>query len=166
MECPVCKKEMVEDNLAGVKVDVCKNGCKGMWFDWLELSKLDEENEGFGDALEKALNHPRANDENRERIKCPKCGTLMHMHKYQSSTKVNVDECYACGGFFLDSGELKAARDTHMSEQEEKEYTQDLLDDIPVYQEAKKDQEKDKTRSDAIRNYTRFLRLSYYMSGK
>lgn len=166
MKCSVCKKEMVEEDFGGVKVDVCKNGCKGIWFDWFELSKLDEKNEGFGDALKEALDYPRVNDENRQKINCPQCGLPMHTHKYQSSKEVNVDECYACGGFFLDSGEMRAIRDTFMSEQEEKEYLQKLLDDIPSYQQTKLDLRRKKVRTDALRKYTRFLRLSYYMTGK
>ena len=166
MNCPVCQKEMVEEDFGGVKVDVCKNGCKGIWFDWLEIGKLDENNEGFGNALEEALNYPRVNDENRGKITCPKCSIPMHIHKYQSSKELNVDECYSCAGFFLDSGELKGIRDTFMSELEEAEYMQKLLEEIPVYQETKKDLEKEKMRAEAIRNYTRFLRLSYYITGK
>ena len=34
MNCPICKKEMVEEDFGGVVIDVCKNGCKGIWFDW------------------------------------------------------------------------------------------------------------------------------------
>lgn len=166
MDCPVCGKDLVDKVFGNVKVDVCENGCKGIWFDWLELSKLDERNEGLGEALKQALNYPRLNEANRGRINCPKCGTPMHAHKYQSSKEVNVDECYVCGGFFLDSGELTVIRDTFMSEDEENTYAQKLLDEMPAYQEAKVNLEKNKQRKEAIRRYTRFLRLSYYTSGK
>lgn len=166
MQCPVCQKEMVEKDFGGVKVDVCKNGCKGIWFDWMELTKLDEKNEGASNALKEALHYPRINDENRGKIKCPKCGIPMHIHQYISSKEVNVDECYACGGFFLDSGELKEIRDTFMSEQEEKKYLQKLLNDIPRYQQAVVDQEKERTRAEALRRYTRFLRFRYYATGE
>lgn len=166
MNCPVCHREMMEKDFGGVKVGVCSNGCKGIWFDWLELSKLDEKNEGLGNALKEALDYPRVNDGNRVQIKCPKCGIPMHAHKYQSSKEVNVDECYACGGFFLDSGELTVIRDTFMSEQEEAEYAQKLLDEMPDFREAKRELAKDKQRAEAIRRYTRFLRLSYYMTGR
>ena len=68
--------------------------------------------------------------------------------------------------FFHDSGEIKVIRDTFMSEQEEEKYNQSLLSDIPSYQQAKKDLEKEKVRAQAIRNYTRFIRLSYYITGR
>ncbi|MFC1538856.1 zf-TFIIB domain-containing protein [Candidatus Latescibacterota bacterium] len=166
MICPVCVNEMIEENFGGVAVDVCKNGCRGIWFDWAEIVKLDERNEGFGKALEEALKYPQTNEENRGNILCPKCGIPMHIHKYKSSKEINVDECYVCGGFFLDSGELQVIRDTFMSEEEEEQYNKSLLNDMPEYQEAQKDLEKQKMRADAIRKYTRFIRLSYYMTGK
>ena len=166
MICPVCKKNMTEEDFGGVKVDVCRDGCKGIWFDWFELTKLDEQNEGLGDALQEALHFPRVNDENRGPINCPKCGIPLHRHLYKSSKEVNIDECYKCGGFFLDSGELTELRDHHMSKQEEAAYLDKLLANIPEYQQELRDAAKDKLRADALAHYTRFLRLSYYMTGK
>ena len=166
MKCPVCSQEMVQEDFGGVIADICRNGCKGIWLDWMELQKLDENNEGLGNALKEALNYPRANDGSRAVINCPKCGVPMHAHKYQSSKEVNVDECYNCGGFFLDSGELTALRETFMSEQEEEAYTQKLLNEIPDFQAAQNDLTKQEQRAEAIRRYTRFIRLSYYMTGK
>jgi Zn-finger nucleic acid-binding protein len=157
---------MVEQDFGGVKVDVCVRGCKGLWFDWMELTKLDEANEGLGAALGEALKHPRANDEHRGKINCPKCGIPMYAHTHLRTKEVNVDECGHCGGFFLDSGELKATRDTYMSDQEEEEYLESLLNDMPDYQEKKEKVEKMRVRNEALRRYTRFLRLSYYVTGR
>ncbi|MCP4649368.1 MAG: zf-TFIIB domain-containing protein [PVC group bacterium] len=166
MVCPACQKEMVAKDFGGVMVDVCEDGCHGIWFDWMELCKLDEQNEGLGNALNNALTHERANDENRGQIKCPKCSLLMHIHKYESAKEINVDECYACGGFFLDSGELRTIRDNFMSEEEREAYTQKLLDGNSEFQKAEDALDKDKARDEAIRKYTRFMRLSYYCTGK
>ena len=166
MNCPVCDKTMVEKDFGGVMVDVCQDGCKGIWFDWMELIRLDEENEGFGEALTEAMNHPRANDENRQPLKCPKCDITMHAHKYQSSKEVNVDECYQCAGFFLDSGELKVIKETFLSEEERQQYAQKLLSEMPEYQEAKEDLEKQKARTAAVLNMTKYIRLSHYMNRK
>jgi len=157
---------MSEQDFGGILVDICKDGCKGIWFDWVELGKLDEKNEGLGNALKKALGFPRLNDENRGKINCPKCNIPMHIHKYQSSKEVNVDECYNCGGFFLDSGELQTIRDTFMSEEERQAYADKLLKDLPAYQEATEDLDKQNKRAEAIRKYTKFLRVSYYLTGK
>ena len=110
MNCPVCQKQMVTEDFGGVSVDVCRDGCKGIWFDWFELSKLDEKNEGMGAALQEALDYPRTNDANRGPINCPKCSVPLHRHLCTVDKEVSVDECYDCGGFFLDSGELKDIR--------------------------------------------------------
>ena len=149
MNCPACGALMVEEDFGGVQVDVCRNGCRGIWFDWGELKELDENHEGFGAALEEALKSPRVNDANREQLKCPKCEIGMHVHKYSSAKEVSVDECYGCGGFFLDSGELKEIRDNYMSEQEQEAYMQKLLGEKPVYKEMGIDAEKSQLRTKA-----------------
>lgn len=126
MNCPACGLSMVEEDFGGILVDVCKNGCKGIWFDWGELKELNENHEGVGRALEEALKSPRKNNTDRGPLNCPKCGIKMREHKYKNAKEVNVDECYACGGFFLDSGELKQIRDGYMNEQEREMYVQKL----------------------------------------
>ncbi len=162
MNCPVCGKQMVEEDFGGVKVDVCKHGCKGMWFDWFELSKLDESNEGLGVALDEALDQPRASDEGRGKLDCPKCGVKMQIHKYKKANQVTIDECYSCSGIFLDAGELGAIRDAFMSKEEEKEHLDQLLADMPDYQMKKLGVQKQKERSAALGNFTRYMRAGRF----
>ena len=164
--CPVCNKGMVEQDFGGVKVDVCVDGCKGIWFDWQELTKLDEQNEGLGKALKEALNSPRNNDDNRGQINCPKCSIPMHTHKYSSAKEINVDECYQCSGFFLDAGELRVIRDNFMSEAERDDYMNKLLNSSVEFKKEQANLEKDKVRADAVRKFTKFMRVSYYITGK
>ncbi|MFH2145625.1 MAG: zf-TFIIB domain-containing protein [Candidatus Omnitrophota bacterium] len=166
MLCPVCNKEMLKQDFGGVVVDICKDGCKGIWFDWMELCKLDEQSEGLANAMKEALNSPRVNDENRGKINCPHCRLPMHTHKYESAKEVNVDECYNCGGFFIDSGELRIIRDNFMSEEERDAYRKKLLDSLPDYKAGQSDIEKQKLRTEAIRRFTKFLCLSYYIKGR
>jgi Zn-finger nucleic acid-binding protein len=166
MNCPVCKNAMIERDFGGVIVHVCENGCKGIWFDWFGLSKLDKTNEGVGQALQDALHYPRVADANRGQITCPKCNELMHRHEYKYDKEINIDECYDCGGIFLDSGELNEIRDHHMSEPEEDAYFQKLVNNVPGYQQSLQDEDKAKLREDALRHFTRFLRISYYVTGK
>jgi len=161
MNCPVCSNVMVEKNFGGVMIDVCASGCKGMWFDWMELIKMDEVDEGFGDALAEALEAPRVNDENRGQINCPKCSRPMQVHLYKRSRSVNVDECYLCGGFFLDSGELLLIREGYMSDEEHAEYVGQLIGSVPGIAEYETDLEKRYVRAKAMLNMTRFVRPSY-----
>ena len=58
---------------------------------------------------------------------CPKCGQPMIAHLYTSSKMVTIDECYICGGFYLDSGELEVIRENLMSDQDREEYVHKLL---------------------------------------
>jgi len=127
---------MVEKDFGGIKVDVCEGGCKGIWFDWLELERLDEKNEGLGNALDQALASDRHKDENRGRINCPKCNQPMVPHLYKSSKMVTVDECYGCAGFYLDSGELEVIRENFMTEQDRKEYVDQILAGDSDFREA------------------------------
>jgi len=163
MNCPVCGMLMVEEDFGDVQIDVCKNGCKGIWFDWGELKQLDENNEGLGRALEEALKSPRVNDANRELLKCPKCGIAMHAHKHSNAKEVNVDECYACGGFFLDSGELREMRDNYMSEEERDRYVQKLVDAMPEYTALKEDTEKAKVRAAMCQKFGNILRKRIFL---
>lgn len=158
MNCPACGTAMVEEDFGGIKVDICRNGCEGLWFDWTELARLDEKDEGCGKALEDALGSSRVN-ESRSPLQCPKCQKVMHIHRYSASKEVNVDECYNCGGFFLDSGELKTIRDTHMTEEEQEAYIEKLIAEIPEYARSQADLEKESLRAKAIKKYTKFISL-------
>jgi uncharacterized protein len=60
--------------------------------------------------IAKQVKHATAEEEQR-RLKalhaghCPKCG--MDMHEVAYGPHVDVDVCFACGGIFLDKGELE-----------------------------------------------------------
>ena len=164
--CPVCNKALVDQDFGGVKVHVCSNGCKGLYFDWLQMQKLDHTNQGFGDALQAALKYPRTNDANRPRLHCPKCHLPMYCHQFALDKEINIDECYGCGGIFLDSGELKELRDHSMSAPEEKAYLDKLVEDLPETKQLEQAEAKDAQRAEALAHLTRFFRLSYYMTGK
>ena len=164
MNCPVCGKQMVEEDFGGARVDVCKNGCKGIWFDWGELSSLDEGNEGVGEALQEALRSPRVNDASRGQLGCPKCGMPMHSHRYSNAKEVSVDECYGCGGFFLDSGELRQMRDNYMSEKEQDAYVEKLLAEggasgIKLLEETA----RLKVRTESVRRFGNLLRTRVFL---
>jgi len=157
MNCPACKAAMVEKDFGGVMIDVCRSGCKSLWFDYGELKKLDETHEGLGDALKEGLNSPRVKDDQRNKLNCPKCNSPMMAHLYQSAKEVTVDECYACGGFFLDAGELKVVRDNFMNEEQRKKYRDDILKEHPVSKEMEKIAEREEARTEAAEKLTKLL---------
>lgn len=161
MKCPVDGKEMTAENF-GVNVEVCESGCKGIWFDHGELQLLDQPGEGLGTALEAALRSPRNNGGQRGQIRCPKCSIPMHAHRFKRDEEVNVDECYGCGGFFLDSGELKEIRDHYMSDEQVKAYADQLINAVPGYTDAVKNIEKTEAREKAIGKFTQVLTMGYW----
>ena len=161
MKCPVCGMEMVQKNF-GVNVEVCENGCKGIWFDQGELRMLDQNNEGAGAALETALRSPRSNDAQRGPITCPKCGIRMHTHKFERDPEVNVDECYKCGGFFLDSGELTEIRNNYMTDAQVNAYADKIANSVPEYVKAEQNLETEQKRLEAIQHFTRFMTVNYW----
>ncbi len=166
MDCPVCVKIMTQEDFGSIQVEVCVDGCKGIWFDCGELAKLDQANEGAGPALKDALASPLVNHADHGDLTCPKCQITMHHHEYKSEKQADIDECYKCGGIFIDSGELKVIRDHHMSAEEESNYVQGLIDNLPSYHAAREDLNRAEQREKALRNLTRFLRVSYYVTGQ
>jgi len=42
MNCPACGTAMTEMTVGNVKVQACKGGCGGLWFDEWQLGKVDQ----------------------------------------------------------------------------------------------------------------------------
>jgi Zn-finger nucleic acid-binding protein len=133
MKCPACGSELVEHAFGSAHVAVCENGCDGIWFDWSELPRLDDRQEGFRTALRRALGQPEHAMERRLQLVCPRCGTPMRAYQHGYASHIDIDECHGCGGFFLDSGELGTLRDTYMPEAERREYAERLAQEVPRF---------------------------------
>lgn len=139
MDCPLCSNAMVEIDISGTVVDFCRNGCGGLWFDASEVVRSGAKDGPSDAVLRDVLTRPRAADKVRDRLKCPKCGIPMQVHKFRTAPEVDVDECYGCGGLFLDAGELAAIRSGSLSEDEAKEYHEKLIREMPAYREAQRE---------------------------
>lgn len=106
--CPACNKKMhkIFLNTHGFNLDICLDSCGGMFFDNRELNKVDEQHENIDEIL--ALINGKTFkpvDENELRI-CPACSANMHKNYTSLEKNIQIDECYTCGGKFLDAGEL------------------------------------------------------------
>ena len=142
--CPACGKTMKKIFIpsAGISVDICTDGCGGIFFDNQELQKFNHASSDVS-IIQKELEGKSFTkvDESETRI-CPACGKPM----VKTSIKgigIQIDTCYSCGGIFLDNGELdairKGVRKTSV-ENIKKEYN--ILDDNTVkqfYKEAQKE---------------------------
>jgi len=120
IKCPACQKEMVKIFIPseGVNVDICLNGCGGIYFDNREFSYFDEQHENIEEILETIKdkffeivneNFPRS---------CPVCGAKMVKNFASPKKEVQIDECYKCGGKFLDNGELQKIRAEYKNQEE------------------------------------------------
>lgn len=118
ISCPACGKNMhkvfmSEQNL---NLDVCLDGCGGIYFDNREFKKFDEKAEDIT-PLQNAYQGKsfKTVDDNEMRV-CPVCSTKMVKHFSSSKQEIQVDECYACGGIFLDYSELERIREEYLTE--------------------------------------------------
>ncbi|MBR5555195.1 zf-TFIIB domain-containing protein [bacterium] len=123
--CPACGKEMkkifVPD--AGVNVDICVDGCGGIYFDNREFKKFDENAENIDEILE-ALEGKTFQEVDGSLLRhCPVCNAKMVKNFSSARGEVMIDECYACGGKFLDNNELQKIRAEFETEAERAEAT-------------------------------------------
>ena len=133
MKCPGCGRGLQEKALGDLVVDVCATGCGGVWFDRLELQKVDEPHEAAGDALLAIEGDPAVRVDHTQVRLCPSCeSTPMMRHFYSVKREVEVDECPRCAGMWLDRGELAVIRKQYGTEKERKKaaeaYFSEILD--------------------------------------
>ncbi len=118
--CPACGKEMKKIFLPeqGIYLDVCVNGCGGIYFDNREFKKTDEKNEDITPLVEALKDKTFKSVNEWDTRVCPVCGTNMVKNYASAKHEVQVDECYSCGGIFLDYGELDKIRAQYDTEEE------------------------------------------------
>ncbi len=122
MECTVCGNSLKEIDVGNIKVDVCEDGCGGIWFDRFELEKVDEPHESEGELLLHIRRGEGVEVDMEKRRNCPRCrDTIMMRHFFSVRKEVEVDECPKCAGTWLDFGELGRIREEFRSEDERKE---------------------------------------------
>jgi len=117
--CPACQTVMQRENFGIAFVDVCGDGCRGIWFDGGELARLDHERKGAGPALREALK-AAATEAVERPIRCPRCDVEMDTLAYELHQEVEIDSCPDCAGVFLDAGELAAIRSREWTADERK----------------------------------------------
>ena len=169
MQCPACGNALRQMSVGNVTVDVCDGGCGGIWFDQFELKKFDEPHESAGEALLDIPRNDALNVDHTKRLNCPKCPDVVMMRHFFSVKKgVEIDECPACAGFWLDAGELAKIRSFFNTEAERhkaaEEYFQEVFAEDFARMEAESEQELAKARK--IANMFRFICPSYYIPGK
>ena len=120
INCPACGKTMrkiyiPEEN---INIDICLDGCGGIFFDNREFDKFNESHEDISkivDAYEGKQYTPSNEYSQRE---CPACGMKMVQNTTKVGGDVVIDECYGCGAKFLDHNELLKIRDEYPTDEE------------------------------------------------
>ncbi len=147
---------------------MCKDGCGGLWFSWMELQWFDEPKDA-GDTLLGFTRQPGVMVDPGP-LHCPQCADKIQIKRHFFSVKkdVTVDECPECGGCWLDPGELRSIRADFTSHEERRAAA------AAVFQETFGDQlaaahaetEDKLERAHKVVNMFRFICPSYYIPGQ
>lgn len=169
MKCPACNNLMEELAVEEIIVDVCKDGCGGIWFDQFELKKVDEPHESLGESLLDFKKSDSVEVDHNKPKTCPRCNdTTMMRHFFSVKKEVTVDECPKCGGIWLDHGELGQIRSQFDSEEERNKAAESYFQEIfgnelgKMRKESKEKAEKARKIAHAFR----FICPSHYIPGK
>lgn len=168
MKCPVCERDLQEIKIKDIIVDVCMNGCGGIWFDNREIKKV-EQHETAGEFLLDIKKDPNIIIDNSKTRFCPKClEQKMVTHFVSINREIEVDECYNCGGIWLDFGELGEIRQQYPTEEERKKATEEFIKNT-IEPELEKMLAASEEKLQKVRKIVKIFKYicpSYYIPGK
>ncbi len=128
LKCPACDGLLSTHQVdAGLTVEVCRQGCGGLWFDGGTIGAVEQADEAAGVALLSAAENTASTPDVKRR--CPRCPDLFMLKRpYGPLQPVRIDECPGCAGIWLDAGEWEAIRqafvDDHARQQAATAYRQ------------------------------------------
>jgi len=159
---------MTEIAAGDLKVQACKGGCGGLWFDEWTLGKVDQPVQSAGESLLNIPQNASLKVDQSQRRKCPRDSVVMMRHFWSVKRDVVVDECPKCEGIFLDPGELAAIRADYKSDAERHKAAEAYYSEMFDQQLAGM-LRQDKAKLESARRVARifkFLCPSYYIPGK
>lgn len=110
MKCPRCDNTLDEVQAGAIKIDLCRDGCGGIWFDSGEINSFDETKELDPEKCF-SLNNLKGGRSNPPPRACPKCnGEVLVRQFFDPKHQIEVEVCWGCGGLWLDPGELSQIR--------------------------------------------------------
>ncbi len=143
MQCPRDGQSMLHETFGGVAVDLCP-ACGGCWLDAFELAKLDDEAESAGAELVARIESLRAGGrpvDTTPRLASPVDPEVVMMRRFADPEgTVEIDECPASGGIWLDAGELGSLRTRFPDESTREEATRVVIERVmacPEFQAAR-----------------------------
>jgi Zn-finger nucleic acid-binding protein len=168
MKCTACGNTMEQMKVHEITVDVCRGGCGGIWFDAFELKKVDEKHESAGETLLDVERDGSIHVDYHAKRMCPRCGNRpMIRHFFSVKQEVEIDECPACGGFWLDAGELARIRSLFENDEDKKAAAEKYFDDIfgKELSSMREESEEKRRKARKIARLFRFICPSYYIPG-
>jgi hypothetical protein len=110
LNCPNCKKELAPKMIGDIEIDICENGCKGIWFDEGELKKVRQEPDGaekVQDMDGQFIPKPKEEAMAEDKRYCPRCNIELYKYNWDMKSDIFLDSCEQCNGMWVDAGELK-----------------------------------------------------------
>lgn len=170
MNCPACNFGKLKPMMNGdVELDVCEGGCGGIWFDHLELKKMDEPHEHVGAGVLQIAIDPKVKVDHQRKRNCPSCdNAVMFRAFFSAKREVEIDNCRLCGGFWLDPGELQQIRNSFGSEEDKKKHATQMYDEMfgADLKAMKSDTDESLAAAKKVANILKFICPSYYIPGK
>lgn len=163
LKCPACGKDMEKVFIPteGINLDICTQGCGGIYFDNREFENFDEKDEDISAILSKVENKEFEKVDTSAERHCPNCGAKMVKNSTSVHNEIEVDDCYSCGGKFLDRDELIKIRTEYDTEEQRDE---DIL--RYVYQRVGSElAEQDRIHSEIVPHRTFVRKLFYKLTG-
>lgn len=169
MKCPACDHRLSHIHVDGIKIDICRGGCGGVWFDNHEFKKFDEPHEEAGSELLDVERNPNCVIDHSQRRDCPHCdGMVMMRHFFSVRREVEIDECPGCAGIWLDAGELAKIRTLFNTEEEKREAAKQMFDDMfgPRMELLREQSKEDLSKARRFANMFKYILPSHYLPGK
>src|SRR3954471_8572011 len=107
MNCPKCNAAMEKVTFNQIEIDRC-TGCKGLWFDSLELEKLKKMK--GSEAIDTGDPKVGKQQNVKDHISCPVCKTPMLRMVDPNMPHLWFESCKVCYGVYLDAGEFKDSK--------------------------------------------------------
>lgn len=131
IKCPACGKVMTKVfiNSKGINLDICTNGCGGIYFDNSEIQEFSSENDNISEITSVLLNKNFMPVDMQKKRICPACNTPMVK---TFAFGIEIETCYKCGGIFLDYGEFEKVRTHFKKHQKVKQLNLNTNNDIDI----------------------------------
>ncbi|MCK4413398.1 MAG: zf-TFIIB domain-containing protein [Candidatus Eisenbacteria sp.] len=169
MNCPACGLKCQSVRAGSITVEVCRDGCGGIWFDNFELEKVDEAHEAAGEMLIGLPRRSEVSPDPTRQLECPRCsGQPMIRHFFSVKRQVQVDVCPNCGGTWLDLRELAQIREQFASESARRLATEHVFEDLfdGDLTALRSESQEGCVKARQLARIFRFLCPSYYVPGK